>query len=146
MASSPVVALPSLDAVGGMVDAAAAMWLLAVRRFTVGARRSFLLVAICALVTVAAVTLRSSSIVSFFRFLGVKPENSQTTGHVQTYAQRVLLSYIGVEIWFNPSCSKCRIANSGAPWSACRASSMSRKAMFCFPPTCIGWEKPICRN
>jgi len=90
----------ALDAVGGMIVAAVAMWLLAFRRFGVGARRTLLLAAICAVVTVAAVTLRSSSIVSFFRFLGVKPENAQTTGHVQTYAQRVLLSYIGVKIWF----------------------------------------------
>ncbi|HEY2326974.1 MAG TPA: O-antigen ligase family protein [Gaiellaceae bacterium] len=91
----------ALDAIGGMIVAAAALWLLAARRFRVGARRGLLLAGICAIVTVAAVSLRSSSIVSFLRFLGVKPETTQTTGHVQTYAQRVLLSYIGIRIWLH---------------------------------------------
>jgi O-antigen ligase len=31
----------------------------------------------------------------------VKPNNAATSGHVQTYAQRVLLSYIGIKIWLH---------------------------------------------
>jgi hypothetical protein len=89
----------ALDAVGGMIVAAAAIWGLARSRGPVSLRRTLALAGACALVTLGAVTLRSSSIVSFFRFLGIKPNNAQTSGHVQTYAQRILLSYIGVEIW-----------------------------------------------
>ena len=91
----------ALDAVGGMIVSALAIWGLARTRTRVSLRRTAALAGVCALVTVAAVTLRSSSIVSFFRFLGVKPNNAATSGHVQTYAQRVLLSYIGVEIWLH---------------------------------------------
>jgi hypothetical protein len=90
----------AFDAVGGIVAAAAAMFAVARLRVRVPARRVLVLASICALVTLAAVMLRSSSIVSFFRFLGVKPNNAQTSQHVQSYAQRVLLGYIGVEIWF----------------------------------------------
>jgi O-antigen ligase/polysaccharide polymerase Wzy-like membrane protein len=86
----------ALDAVGGMVVAAIAIGGLAHVRL----RRALVLAGVCALVTLAAVTLRGSAIVSFLRFLGVKPNNAQTSGHVQTYAQRVLLSYIGIRIWF----------------------------------------------
>jgi O-Antigen ligase len=85
----------ALDAVGGMIVAAVAIGGLAHVRL----RRALVLAGVCALVTLAAVTLRGSAIVSFLRFLGVKPNNAQTSGHVQTYAQRVLLSYIGVRIW-----------------------------------------------
>ena len=85
----------ALDAVGGMIFAAIAIGGLAHVRL----RRALVLTGVCALVALAAVTLRGSAIVSFLRFLGVKPNNAQTSGHVQTYAQRVLLSYIGVKIW-----------------------------------------------
>lgn len=90
----------ALDAVGGMVVAAAAIWALARRRGPVGLRRSLAIAGICAVVALGAVTLRGSAIVSFLRFLGVKPNNQATSGHVQSYAQRVLLGYIGLEIWF----------------------------------------------
>lgn len=91
----------ALDAVGGMVVSAVAIWVLARRRTRVTAARTLAMAAVCALVAVGAVTLRSSSIVSFLRFLGVKPTNAATTGHVQSYAQRVLLGYIGVRIWLD---------------------------------------------
>ena len=89
----------ALDAVGGMIVSAAAIWGLARTRSRISLRRTLVLAGVCAVVTLAAVTLRSSAIVSFLRFLGIKPNNAQTSGHVQTYAQRILLSYIGIEIW-----------------------------------------------
>jgi hypothetical protein len=89
----------ALDAVGGMVVAAAAMWGLARRRGPVSIVQTLTLIGICAVVAVGAVSLRGTAIVNFLRFLGVKPSTASTEGHVQTYAQRVLLSYIGVEIW-----------------------------------------------
>ena len=90
----------AFDAVGGMIASAIALWAVARLRVSVPLRRVLLLAGICGLITLAAVSLRSSSIVSFFRFLGIKQTNTQTSEHVQSYAQRVLLSYIGVKIWF----------------------------------------------
>lgn len=90
----------AFDAVGGMIASAVALFAVARLRLSVPARRVFVLAGICIVVALAAVTLRSSSIVSFFRFLGIKQNNAATSEHVQSYAQRVLLSYIGIEIWF----------------------------------------------
>jgi hypothetical protein len=91
----------ALDSVGGMVLAAAAGWVLARRRVPVTLRRALAVVAICGLVTVAAVTLRGPAIKSFLRFLGVAPATKAETQQIQTYAQRTLLSYIGLEIWIH---------------------------------------------
>lgn len=91
----------AFDAVGGVVVSAAATWALARTRARVGLRQTVTLVAVCAVVVVAAIVLRGSAIGSFMRFLGVKPNNAATSEHVQTYAQRILLSYIGVVIWLH---------------------------------------------
>jgi hypothetical protein len=86
----------AIDAVGGMWVAAFAAWGLARTRTM---RRTLAVAGIAAVVTIAAFTLRSSAIGSFFRFLGVKPNTTQTSGSVQTWSQRVLLGYVGAEIW-----------------------------------------------
>lgn len=91
----------AFDAVGGIVVSAVAIWALARTRARVTLRQTVTLVSICVLVIAAAVFLRGSAIASFMRFLGVKPNNAATSEHVQTYAQRVLLSYIGVVIWIH---------------------------------------------
>lgn len=91
----------ALDSVGGMLVAAAAGWVLARRRATVTLRRTLAVGAICALVTIAAVTLRGPAIKSFLRFLGVAPATHAETHQIQTYAQRTLLSYIGLQIWIH---------------------------------------------
>lgn len=89
----------ALDSVGGMLVTAAAGWALARRRAPVTLRRTGALVLICALVTLAAVTLRGPAIKSFLRFLGVAPATKDETHQIQTYAQRTLLAYIGLQIW-----------------------------------------------
>jgi hypothetical protein len=91
----------AFDAVGGIVVSAIAIWGLARTRAHVTMRQTATLVAVCALVVAAAVLLRGSAIGSFMRFLGVRPNNAATSEHVQTYAQRILLSYIGVVIWLH---------------------------------------------
>jgi hypothetical protein len=91
----------ALDSVGGMLLAAAAGWVLARRHAPVTLRRTLAVVAICGLVTVAAVTLRGPAIKSFLRFLGVAPATKAETQQIQTYAQRTLLSYIGLKIWIH---------------------------------------------
>jgi hypothetical protein len=89
----------ALDSVGGMIVTAVAAWSLARRRGPVTLRRTAGVLGIAALVTVSAVTLRGPAIKSFLRFLGVAPATKDETHQIQTYAQRTLLGYIGVEIW-----------------------------------------------
>ena len=90
----------AFDAVGGTIVAAIAIWGLARRRVRVSLVRTASLVALCAVVTVAAVQLRGNTIVSFLSFLGVRPPAQSTaTGGVESWQQRVLLGYIGLKIW-----------------------------------------------
>ncbi|HEV2592771.1 MAG TPA: O-antigen ligase family protein [Gaiellaceae bacterium] len=90
----------AFDAVGGTCVAAIAIWGVARRRARISAVRTVSLVVLCAVVTVAAVQLRSNTIVSFLSFLGVRPPaQSTSTGGVESWQQRVLLGYIGVKIW-----------------------------------------------
>lgn len=91
----------AIDAVAGMWLAALALWAVARGRVAVTAQRTLALIAIAAIVTGAAFALRGSAVASFMRFLGVRPSSEQTAAHVQTWTQRVLLGYIGVEIWLN---------------------------------------------
>jgi O-antigen ligase len=59
------------------------------------------LAAVVVAVAVAAVSLRGSAVSAFLQFLGVRPANENTRTHVQTYAHRTLLGYIGVKIWLD---------------------------------------------
>jgi len=52
-------------------------------------------------VALAAVSLRGSSVTAFLEFLGVRKADTTTQTHVQTYAHRTLLGYIGVKIWLD---------------------------------------------
>ena len=91
----------ALDAVGGMLVTAVAAIALARRRGPLALRRVLTVVLLCALVTVAAVTLRGSAIRSFLRFLGVEPPTKAELHQIQTYSQRTLLAYIGLQIWIH---------------------------------------------
>lgn len=91
----------ALDALGGVCVSAAALWVLARRRARVAAARTAYLVAVVALVAVATFALRGHAVESFMRFLGVRQSTEATSGHVQTWSQRVLLGYVGVEIWLH---------------------------------------------
>src|SRR5581483_4990377 len=90
----------ALDSVGGMIVTALAGIALVRRRGPIALGRIATVIAICALVTLGAVTLRGSAIKAFLRFLGVSAAAKQET-QIQTYAQRTLLAYIGVEIWIH---------------------------------------------
>jgi hypothetical protein len=52
-------------------------------------------------VAIAAVSLRGSAMTAFLEFLGVRAQDKNTQTHVQTYAHRTLLGYLGVEIWLD---------------------------------------------
>ncbi len=88
----------ALDSVGGMLLTAAAAFALVRRRGPVSWRRVLGMALVCALVTVAAVSLRGAAIRSFLQFLGITPA-AQKERNIETYAQRTLLVYIGVEIF-----------------------------------------------
>jgi hypothetical protein len=91
----------ALDAVGGMLVTAVAMFVLARRRGPVAWKRVLTVAVLCGVVTVAAVTLRGAAIRSFLRFLGVEPPTKAETANIQTYSQRTLLAYIGLQIWIH---------------------------------------------
>jgi hypothetical protein len=91
----------AIDALGGIAVTAVALWALARTRGPVGARRTLALAGIVALVAIGAVSLRGHAVAAFMRFLGVQKNNEATSGQVQTWGQRVLLGYIGLEIWLH---------------------------------------------
>ena len=93
-----VAVAAALDSVGGMWLSLIGMWAVA-RPHGIAPRRFAATVGVCAIATIAAVTIRGPAIGSFLRFVGLEPENQRSTNNVQTYAHRTLLAYIGIEIW-----------------------------------------------
>lgn len=91
----------ALDSVGGLWVAAIAALALARSRTGVTLGRALAAAALCAVVTIGAVSLRSSSIAAFLRFLGLERETHATTSNIQSYAHRTLLGYIGLRIWLD---------------------------------------------
>jgi hypothetical protein len=91
----------ALDSVGGITVAAATLWGATRSRGHVPVRRTLALVAIVVAVGIAAVSLRGTAVTAFLEFLGVRAADQQTQSHVQTYAHRTLLGYIGVKIWLD---------------------------------------------
>jgi hypothetical protein len=91
----------ALDSVGGVVAAAATLWGVTRARGAVPARRTIALCVIVLTVGVAAVSLRGTAVTALLEFLGVRAADQQTQTHVQTYAHRTLLGYIGIEIWLD---------------------------------------------
>lgn len=91
----------ALDTVGGIVAASAAIWTVTRARRPVPLRRTVALAAIVLAVALAAVSLRGSAVTAFLEFLGVRKAETTTQSHVQTYAHRTLLGYIGIKIWLD---------------------------------------------
>jgi hypothetical protein len=91
----------ALDSVGGIIAAAATIWIVVRRREHVPVRRLLALAALVLAVGGAAVSLRSTAVTAFLEFIGVRAAETSVSGHVQTYAHRTLLGYLGVEIWLD---------------------------------------------
>jgi hypothetical protein len=91
----------ALDSVGGMVLTAVAAYALARRRGPIALKRVATVAILCVVVTLAAVTLRGAAIRSFLQFLGISPATKQEQHQIQTYAQRTLLGYIGLQIFLH---------------------------------------------
>lgn len=89
----------ALDSVGALALSAVILWGVGLRRAAIGARRTLAVAGIVVVVGLAAVVLRASTIQAFLRFVGVEQPNRQTTTHVQSYAHRTLLAYVGYRIW-----------------------------------------------
>jgi O-Antigen ligase len=91
----------AFDSVTGVIVSSVAVVLLTRRR---GQRRFARIAALCSIVLVVgvgAVTLRSSAISASLQFIGLERESTTTTEHVQSYAHRTLLGYIGLRIWLD---------------------------------------------
>lgn len=79
--------------------AGVALVLLRERRLTLP--RAAAIAAALAVTLAGALTMRSGDINSFFRFLGAEPRKTADEGDVQSYDQRVVLGYIGLEIFLD---------------------------------------------
>lgn len=93
-----VILSGSIAAGLGLVLAAViALW--AARRAGVAtARRSGLVAVLVAVAVVGIVLLRGGDLGDFARFVGLLPEESAKTEHVQTYSHRTLLGYLGLRV------------------------------------------------
>lgn len=91
----------ALDSVGGMVLSAVVLFGLARRRSPVPRARWVAVLVIVIVVGALAVTLRGAAIRDFLRFIGIRPRTEAESTQIETYAQRTLLGYIGVEIWLH---------------------------------------------
>jgi O-antigen ligase len=85
----------------GLLAAAAAAALIAHKRFGLTLQRAGVLAAIAGVVFLGIIVLRGRDFDQFLRFVGVEPEQQTTRAGVQTYAQRTILSYIGLKIFLD---------------------------------------------
>ena len=96
-----VAVAAALDSVGGIVAAAVTVLVVARKGEHVPIRRVVALVAVVLAVGGAAVSLRGTAVTAFLEFLGVRAAETDARNHVQTYAHRTLLGYLGVKIWLD---------------------------------------------
>lgn len=91
-------ALASVAAVllGAAVVAAAA-W----RRGVLTRARALALAGVVAVVLAGSLAIRSADLDQLLRFLGISPQQEETSGNVQSYAHRTVLAYIGVRIFLD---------------------------------------------
>jgi O-antigen ligase len=92
LSGAAAAALGALLAAGALVVVGWRRGVLDPRRLAAGA-------AVVAVFVLGFVAIRSGDIAAFGRFVGAAPENEETATHVQTYAHRTLMMYLGVEMW-----------------------------------------------
>lgn len=86
-------------AVIGLVPAVALAASIAARRRLVRAHALAATAAAVALATAGVLGLRAGDLGQFARFVGLQQATPAETAAVQTYSQRTLLAYVGLEIW-----------------------------------------------
>lgn len=106
----------TISGAAGLVVAAAAVAVLAHRRFRPGARRLAALGGTVVVVVVASVLLRGGDVEQFLRFAGAAEAEQTTTEDVQTYSHRTVLAYIGLRIWADNPAAGLGWQASGEPW------------------------------
>jgi hypothetical protein len=92
-----VVLAGTVAVLSGVVLATAAIAIVALSRHTLTRRRGGALAAILAVVTLGMLSLRGTDIRQYLHFLGVA--RPQPAKGIQTYAQRTVLTYIGLRIF-----------------------------------------------
>src|SRR5215208_6207599 len=82
---------------------AALLGIFAAAALVVAATRTRVLTvaAVVAVVAAGVLLIRAGDVDQFARYIGVRPKQRTTTADVQTYAQRSLLAYIGLQIWLD---------------------------------------------
>lgn len=91
-------ALASVGAVlAGAVVVGAAAW----RRGALTRSRALALAGVVAVVAAGSLAIRSADLDQLLRFLGISPQQEETTGNVQSYAHRTVLGYIGLRIFLD---------------------------------------------
>lgn len=88
----------SLSAFLGFAVAAALLAVWHLRAGGAGRRRAAAALVALVLVAAGSITMRSADLSAFKRFVG-KSDTATDTHHVQTYAHRTLLAYLGLRIW-----------------------------------------------
>jgi O-antigen ligase len=94
-----VILSASIAAVVGLALAAVALLVLAQLRRELFPRRIVAVGAVLAVAIAGTIAMRGSELDSFFRFVGLKPE--QESSAVQTYAHRTVLAWIGWQIFLD---------------------------------------------
>lgn len=97
-AAGSVLAGP-LDGVLATFLALVALLAVGRRRGRLDLRRASVLAGVWVAILLGVLLMRSSAIDQGLRLIGVKQQDTASTADVQSYSQRALLSYIGLEIW-----------------------------------------------
>jgi O-antigen ligase len=96
-----VVLSGALASVGAVLLGALVVGVAAWRRSALTRRRALALAAIAVVVLAGSLAIRSADLDQLLRFVGVSPEQEETTENVQSYAHRTVLAYIGVRIFLD---------------------------------------------
>jgi hypothetical protein len=96
-----VVLSGALASVGAVLLGAVVVGVAAWHRGVLTLRRALVLVGISVVVVAGSLAIRSADLDQFLRFLGISPQEEETTGNVQSYAHRTVLGYIGVRIFLD---------------------------------------------
>jgi O-antigen ligase len=96
-----VAVAAALDSVTGLIVACIALVLLTRRPGRPQASQIGVVAAIVVVVGIGAISLRSSAISAALRSIGLEQRTTTTSEHVQSYAHRTLLGYIGLRIWLD---------------------------------------------
>ncbi|MBV8480392.1 MAG: O-antigen ligase family protein [Actinobacteria bacterium] len=94
-----VIVCGALASEVGLVAALVTMVALLIRRSPARVRDLALLSAIAVVCALGLAAIRGGDIYQFVRYVGLARPNSTTHSHVQTYAQRTLMLYIGYRVW-----------------------------------------------